>query len=457
MQDINCDVAVIGAGTAGLHAFKAASAAGADVVIIERGAGGSTCTRVGCMPSKALIAAGRAAQHARHADRFGIAVTGVAVDGVAVMARVRRERDHFTQAVLDEYHAIAPERRLHGTARFVGPGRLIVGDACRVAARTVVIATGSTPQVPETLKPVATLVHTNETIFELEDLPRSMAVVGAGPLGLELAQAFSRLGVAVTVLDESGAIGNLADPEAADAALDALGKEMAIHPGVKITAAPTAAGTACLSWTGRSEGSATFDLVLAATGRPPALDALDLAAAGLPLDDKGVPCFEQTSRRVGDTDVFIAGDCDAWRPVLHEAARGGRIAGRVAAGGASRPPIPSLAIAFTEPNLVEVGTAFDALPDGARIGRARTGDNGRAQVDGDADGLVRLYADAHGTLIGGTIVATGGEHLGQMLALAIQCKVDAATFADLAWYHPTLEEMLQDAARDVDPLAANGA
>ena len=452
MREVTCDVAVIGAGTAGLHAYKAATAAGADAVIIERGAGGSTCTRVGCMPSKALIAAGCAAMQARRAGLFGIEVAGVSVDGAAVMRRVRAERDYFTDAVLKEYHAIPADRRLHGVARFVAPGRLAIGDDITVEARTVIIATGSTPEVPPALEPVRSLVHTSDTIFELVRLPASMAVIGAGPLGLELAQAFARLGVAVRVFDQGDRLGKIADPDAERAAREALGRDMAIHLGVEVKAA-MADGRARLCWDG---GEVMVDLVLAATGRPPALGDLNLAAAGVPLDDKGVPVFEETSRRVGDTAVYIAGDADAWRPVLHEASRGGRIAGETAAGGPPGWPIPSLAIAFTEPNIVEVGARFDALPDGTRIGTAKVDDNGRSRVDGEDAGLVRLYVDGAGRLIGGTIVATGGEHLGQSLAMAVQCGVEAATMADMAWYHPTVEEMLQDAARGVDPEGAKG-
>ena len=456
MRELSCDVAVIGAGTAGLHAYKAATTAGADAVIIEAGAGGSTCTRVGCMPSKALIAAGRAAHRARKAGLFGVTLPEPVIDGAAVMRRVREQRDYFTDAVLDDYHAIPDARRLHGRARFAAPGVLLVGDDRRVTARTIIIATGSTPVVPPALDPVAPLVHTNETIFDLEALPASLGVIGAGPLGLELAQAFARLGVAVTVLDKGKAVGSLADPEAEQAARAALGAEFAIHTGVEISAAPDG-GKARLGWKGDSQGEIVVDLVLAASGRKPVLDGLNLAAAQVPLDDAGVPRFEETSRRVGDADLFIAGDADGWRPVLHEAARGGRIAGWSAAGGAARRPLPTLAIAFTEPNIVAVGARFDALPDGAKIGEAKVGGNGRARIDGEDQGLVRLYADARGKLIGGTIVATGGEHLGQLLAMAIDCDVDAAILADEPWYHPTLEEMLQDAARDVDRLAAIGA
>lgn len=446
MNERNCDVAIIGAGTAGLKAYKAAVARGADAVIIERGPGGSTCTRVGCMPSKLLIAAARIAHQARGAADFGILTGEVRVDAANVWSRVRRERDRFVASVMEDYQAIPAGHVVHGTARFTGPDTVVVGNDCITASKGIIIATGGHPIVPDTLDPVRHLVHTHETIFELEGLPETMAVLGAGPLGLELAQAFARLGVAVTVLDAGDTIGGLKDPETNAAAIAALRREFAIELGAEASASLDSDGRASLQWSG---GAITVDLVLAATGRPPSLDDLDLATTGIALDDHDTPLFDETSRRCGDSAIFIAGDANAWRPVLHEAARGGRIAGDVAMGGPPARPIPVLAIAFTEPNLVEVGTPFDTLPEGARIGQASVADNGRATADGADQGLVRLYADSDGTLLGASIVTPEGEHLGHLVALAIDRGMDAATFADQAWYHPTVAELLQSAARDL--------
>lgn len=447
MREGRFDVAVIGAGTAGLKAYKAAVACGADTVLIERGPGGSTCTRVGCMPSKLLLAAARAAHEARQAGLFGVRTGDVRIDGNDVLTRMRAVRDHFVQTVLDDYDDVPADRRVHGAARFAGPTTLLVGEQ-QIEAGAVIIATGAHPVMPESLAPVKDLVRTHETIFEIEALPGTMAVLGAGPLGIELAQAFARLGVAVTVLDEGRAVGGLGDPEADKAAQDALAREVDLRLGVKVEA-EMADGHARLSWTGNSEGTATVDLVLAATGRPPTLADLDLEKAGVPLDEHGTPMFEETTRRCGDTNIFIAGDADAWRPVLHEAARGGRIAGTVAAGGAGSRPIPRFSIVFTEPNLVEVGMRFGDLPEGAAIGCASVAENGRATIDGEKHGLVRLYGDTAGKLIGAAIVAPGGEHLGHLVALGIDRGISVAEFADQPWYHPTLEEMLQQAARDL--------
>lgn len=446
MTERDCDVLILGAGTAGLKAYKAAVARGAETMIVERGPGGSTCTRVGCMPSKLLLAAARTAHQARGAAEFGVDVGAVTIDRQRVWQRVRAERDRFVDAVMADYHAIPDDHRLHGTARFCAPDAVMVDGQRVTARRGIVIATGGHPIVPDALEPVAHLVHTHETIFELGDLPRALAVLGAGPLGLELGQAFARLGVAVTVLDEGEHVGGLHDPAVSDAARDALGREMTIALGVSVTAAPTEDGRARLDW---ADGSVTVDLILAATGRPPNLADLALGTTGLALDDHGTPLFDERSRRCGTSAIFLAGDATAWRPVLHEAARGGRIAGDVAAGGEPPRVLPPLAIAFTEPNLVTVGCGFGALPEDARTGTAAVKDNGRATIDGEDQGLIRLYGDAAGRLIGAEIAAPGGEHLGHLVALAIDRDTDVATFADQPWYHPTVEELLQAAARDL--------
>jgi dihydrolipoamide dehydrogenase len=450
LREVTCDVAVVGAGTAGLHAWKAANARGVDAVLIERGAGGSTCTRTGCMPSKLLIAAGRVAHEARGAGRFGVRVEGVTVDGPAVLARMRELRDGFVQGVLDEYHQVPEDKRLQGEARFLAPDRLAVGDDVTVTARAIVLAVGAWPIVPEALQAAGDLVRTHETIFDITELPRRMAVVGTSLVGLELAQAFARLGVEVVALGKEPTIAKLSDEEADRAAQAALRAEFTLVTGVEVSAEPAGDGTARVSWTGAAEGKAVVDLILAAAGRPPELKPLDLDKAGLALDDKGVPLFDHATHRCGNTNLFVAGDVDGWRPVLHEAARGGRIAGHVAAGGEAPRLLPDLSVAFTEPNIVAVGMGYPDLPEGARVAGYPVAQDPRSKIDGHDAGLVRLYADGAGKLLGGTIVAHGGEHLGASLALALDRGMTAAEFADQAWYHPVIEEMLQHVARKLD-------
>lgn len=180
MQDIHTDVAVIGAGTAGLSAYRTARQQGARAVLIEGGAYGTTCARVGCMPSKLLIAAAEAAEAVREAHGFGIHASAPKIDGQAVMARVRSERDRFVGFVLEGVTEIPEADRLRGYARFEDLRTLVIDDHTRVHARSVVIATGSTPFIPPILAGLGDRLIINDQVFDWEDLPRSVAVFGAG-------------------------------------------------------------------------------------------------------------------------------------------------------------------------------------------------------------------------------------------------------------------------------------
>ena len=187
MKFLTVDVAVIGAGTAGLAAYRAARARGARAVIIESGPHGTTCARVGCMPSKLLIAAAEAAHAIDEAPGFGVHVDGAKrVDGREVMDRVKRERDRFVGFVLEGVERIPAGDRVAGKARFVDRNTLDVEGHTRIAARAIVIATGSRPAVPAMLEGAGDRLVVNDDVFSWDTLPRSVAVFGPGVIGLEL-------------------------------------------------------------------------------------------------------------------------------------------------------------------------------------------------------------------------------------------------------------------------------
>jgi dihydrolipoamide dehydrogenase len=450
---LSCDVAIIGAGTAGLSAYDAAREAGADPILIEAGQGGTTCAAVGCMPSKLLIAAAEAARATTRLGLFGLRLDGaLRVDGPAAMDRVRRERDHFVAGVLRSVDDIPAERRVRGRAKLLGPNRLSVEGGPEIAAKTIIIATGSTPAVPKPLQSLGDLILTNETVFELADLPRSLAVVGAGAVGLELALAFSRLGVRVRLLDEGDTIGGLKDPEALRALREIIGDEVSLTLGVKVESR-RADGEAELSWSGESDGRETFERVLVAAGRPPNLAGLDLDRAGLDLDEHGVPVFDPHTMRCGTSAVFIAGDADGDRPVLHEASDDGAIAGRNAAhfpDVAESPRRVPFSIVYTDPEIATVGQPFpEAEAAGALIGHVDLGESGRARVMGRNAGVLRVYARPDGGLTGGVIVGPEAEHLGHLLAFMVQTGMSAFDALALPYYHPTLEESLRAALRKI--------
>ena len=235
MNDITVDVAVIGAGTAGLAAYRAARARGSRAVLIEGGPHGTTCARVGCMPSKLLIAAAEASHAIDHAAGFGVHIEGTKrVDGREVMQRVKRERDRFVGFVVDGVDKIASADRITGRARFIDHHTLEVDGHTRITARAIVIATGSRPAIPPILKGAGDRLVVNDDVFSWDSLPGSVAVFGPGVIGLELGQALARLGVRVVVLGRGGRVGPLADPVVRDAAVRALSAEIYLDPDAQV-------------------------------------------------------------------------------------------------------------------------------------------------------------------------------------------------------------------------------
>lgn len=455
MRERSCDVAVIGAGTAGLAAFHAARKAGAEAVLIEAGPGGTTCARVGCMPSKLLVTAADAAHGAREAGRFGIEAGPVRVDGRAVMARVRAERDHFVAGVREGVARIPEAARLAGRARFTGNDSLVIDDHTRLGFRAAVIATGSSPAVPEPLRDLGDRLLTTDTLFEIADLPASLAVLGGGPVGIELAQAMARLGVAVSLFDPGTHLASLRDDGLAAEAARIFGAEMALHLGAEVTAGAIEGEGVRLRWTdaeGR-ERSGTFARVLSAAGRPPNVRNLGLDTTDLILDADGMPAFDARSLLCAGAPILIAGDANADRPVLHEASRQGGIAGanaaRLAASGREAVEVPRrwtpLTMVFTEPQAASVGTAYDPQDPDLVLGTVDFSDQGRARIQGENVGALRLHADRSGRLQGAEMFGPDCEHLAHFLVLAIEDGLTARDLLDRPFYHPTVEEGLKTA------------
>src|SRR4051812_18044756 len=229
MTELNTEVAVIGAGTAGLAAYRSAVSAGKRTLLIEGGPYGTTCARVGCMPSKLLIAAAEAAHAPARWEGFGLKLDGkVVIDGAAVMARVKRERDRFVGFVLDGVDAIPEHDRLRGHARFIDDHTLQIEGGPRIRFERAVIATGSSPNVPPFLKALGDRVVVNDDVFAWNDLPRSAVVLGPGVIGLEIGQALSRLGVKIAMFGRMGHVGPFTDPEVRAYAVRTFQEEFAL-------------------------------------------------------------------------------------------------------------------------------------------------------------------------------------------------------------------------------------
>jgi len=214
MEKIKKEVVVIGSGTAGLAAYRAALLHTDDVIVIEGGPYGTTCARVGCMPSKLLIAASEAVHEIEKAPGFGIHPGGkTLINGREVMDRVKRERDRFVGFVVESIDNIPAEHKLRGYARFLDDHTLQVDDKIQIEADRIVIATGSRPVWPESFNDFGDRLIINDDVFEWDDLPESVAVFGPGVIGLELGQALHRLGVNVLMFGRGGTVGPATDPD----------------------------------------------------------------------------------------------------------------------------------------------------------------------------------------------------------------------------------------------------
>ncbi|PIE17328.1 MAG: dihydrolipoyl dehydrogenase [Proteobacteria bacterium] len=456
MRTIETDVAIIGAGTAGLNARRAAVKAGKRWLLIQDGPFGTTCARVGCMPSKLLIAAADVAHEAKHGGMFGVH-SEVRVDGREVMDRVKRERDRFAGFVVQANLELPQDQVLLGRARFVGPTTVEVGDHTRVQARAVVIGTGSSPWIPPQLSAIADDVMVNDDVFELDDLPGSIAVVGTGIIGLELGQAMHRLGVRTAFFNPFEELGPFTDPEVKAKARAVFGAELELHLGGAITSADKIDGGYLLRWRDAdgAEGEAAFDKVLAAAGRRPNLAGLGLESTGMALDASGRPAaWSPTTTQCGDLPIFMAGDVSGYRPLLHEAADEGQIAGANAASWpqvSERPRRTSLAVAFTEPQMAIVGTRYaDLRHDRVVVGQVSYDDQGRSRVMGKNAGLVRIYASTEDhTLVGAEMLGPRVEHTSHLLAWAVQQQLTPLEALSMPFYHPVVEEGIRTALRDL--------
>ncbi len=451
--DIQTDVAIIGAGSAGLYALREVRRANRSFVLIDQGPLGTTCARVGCMPSKVALHAGRLWTGREELARIGVSgLEWLELDSAKAWAHLRSHRDRFAGSASSKARQAAGEYLIEGRARFLEPTVLAVdtGAGCQIVrARAVIIATGSRPAVPKWLDPVAARMVTTDQLFELPSLPGSIGVLGLGAIGLEMGLALSRLGVKVTGADVAGAIAGITDPQVADRAVQHFSREMDLWLGTTASVSLDGDGVVLRS----SEREARVDLLLAAMGRRPNTDGLDLAAAGFSLDARGEPVFDTATMQVGNLPVFMAGDANGSRPLMHEAVAEGAIAGYNAARGLQtrfKRCVP-LGIAFSDPDIVTVGARFSELdPGNIVIGTASGETNGRARILGAEASLIRIYADARdGRLLGAAMVAAGGEHLAHLLAWAIQRGESAQSLLEMPFYHPVIEEMLQTALQDI--------
>lgn len=457
MEKRKVDVAIIGTGTSGMVAYRAAKKTTNSIALIESGQYGTTCARVGCMPSKLLIAAAEAAHNVEKAHKFGVEAEITKIDGRAVMARVKFERDRFVGFVLESVESFEPKHRIKGHAKFISDNILQIDDKIEIEAKSIIIATGSAPAIPPIFQDVQDRLIVNDDVFDWDDLPKSVALFGPGVIGLELGQALHRLGVEVKIFGRGGFVGPLSDPDILDYATKAFQEEFYINPDAHVTSIKQVDDQVNITYRDFDGTYLTtsFDYVIAATGRAPNVKNLGLENTTLPLDKGGVPIFDLYTTQIGDHPVFIAGDANNDKPLLHEAADEGRIAGDnaarfpdVRAGKRTSP----LGVVFSDPQLATIGSSFSSLKKGCfAIGEVSFEGQGRSRTMLVNKGLMHVYGElGTGLLLGAEIFGPRAEHLAHLLAWCHQQKMTISEILEMPFYHPVIEEGLRTALRDLN-------
>jgi pyruvate/2-oxoglutarate dehydrogenase complex dihydrolipoamide dehydrogenase (E3) component len=450
-ETLTPDLCVIGGGPGGLSVAAAAAAFRVPTVLIERHKMGGDCLNTGCIPSKAMLAAARRAEAIRSDDAFGVVAQGV-IDFTKVHDYVQSVIAAVAPTDSAERFAGLGVRVIHEQAKFKDRKTVVAGNI-EIRARRFVIATGSSPAVPPIPGIESGPYLTNESIFDLKERPEHLVIIGAGPAGLELAQAFRRVGSSVTVLEEGQPLAK-DDPECAAIVLDRLEREgVVVRSGVNVVNI-THAGTivtATIEVAG-AEQTITGSHLLVAAGRKPAVDGLDLDAAGIRHDRSGILVNKKLKTR--NRRVYAIGDCAAGQLQFTHAAN--YHAGLVIRNALFRLPVRVNNnavpwVTYTEPELAHTGiTEKQARANRLKIRVARWPyyDNDRAQTERDTHGHIKVITTRKGKIVGATIVgAQAGELIG-MWTLAIAQGLNIRSITEIVLPYPTLSELGKRAAID---------
>lgn len=444
------DVFVIGGGGTGSEcAFRIGETKRFKVGMVERDRLGGECNSYGCVPTKALLAAAKIAHSVGRAAEFGITIRGdVEVDFPKVMERVRGIVAHATRYGTTPFEEIGVEVFLGPSASFVSPHEVAL-DGRRIKADKIIVATGTESSAPPVPGLEETGYWTNKEATDLDRLPESVAILGAGPIGVEFAQIFARLGSKVTVVE---ALDRVLPPEDADsgaAIAEALAAEgVTIITGAKVERASKEGSAKRLHLGGGK--TVTADALLVATGRKPCFDDLGVDEAGIELDERGRPVLDDGLRTTAKS-IWAAGDATGELLFTHVGTYEAQlVSSRIITGRARKRDyrvVPK--VTFCEPEVASVGlTEQQAIEAGreVKVGKLAFADNERSTIEGATHGLVKVVADAKtGEVLGGHIVGTGaGEMIHEIVAImATHGKAKPAGAAIHAY--PTLSETVKGA------------
>lgn len=456
------DLCVIGAGEAGVSAALEAASSGASVVLVERDAFGGAHLRGGCIPSKGLVAAAARAQTMRDAAAFGLSPGDPRIDFAGLRARLAANAAELALARAPERLAACGVQVLRAQAHFLDPITLVAGEATIQAGRFVV-ATGGRPALPDIPGLAETPHLTSDTIFDMPDLPESLVVLGGGPLGLELAQAFCRLGCSVVVIERHALLPR-EDRELAacvEAGLRAEGVDIRI--GARVVSveggkvAKRGNGVRLLlepSTEGEPGEVVTGDRLLVATGRAPVLDGLDLDRARVRVEPTGI--VVDARMRASNRRIYAIGDCagaggQGYR-FSHAARRQSEIVVADVLHRSREAFDLRLAprVTFTDPELAAVGEIEDearARRKGVRVLRLPFAVNERARIEGRLDGLLKLVLAKNGRVLGCAIAGRGAGEMIALWTLVVSRGMRLAELSGLVAPNPTLSELSFDAVR----------
>jgi pyruvate/2-oxoglutarate dehydrogenase complex dihydrolipoamide dehydrogenase (E3) component len=450
MVQLKPDLCVIGAGSGGLSVAAAAAQLGVEVVLLERHKMGGDCLNYGCVPSKSLLAAAKRAQAMREAHAFGIRPVEPEIDYRAVQKHIR-----------DVIAAIAPNdsverytgmgvRVIQAEGRFTDRSTVVAGDMT-IQARRFIIATGSAPAIPPLPGLDRVPYFTNETIFDAPSLPRHLLIIGGGPIGLEMAQAYRRLGSEVTVIEAATPLAR-DDPEMRRPVLARLAAEgVRLLDQARLERVESRGGQVRVVFAkdGRSYSLDASHLLIA-TGRRPNLDGLNLEDAGIRYDPEGI--LVSSTLKTSNRRVYAIGDVINGPRFTHVA---NYHAGLVVRNALFRIPIRAdhLSIpwvTFTDPELAHVGLTEDGARkkhgDKIQVLRWPYNENDRAQAERETNGFLKVVTTRSGRILGASMVGHNAGELIQMWSLAMQKGIDIKAMASITCPYPTLAEINKRAA-----------
>lgn len=444
-------VIIIGAGSGGLSARREVAKETNDYLVVDGGPLGTTCARVGCMPSKVLI---QVAEDFHRREKFleqGIhGAEGISLNSSEVMRHVRKLRDRFVRGVTEGMESWKNEKLISGYARFVSDNTVEVNGE-QIQAEKIILATGTKPIIPEIFKGYERFLITTDEFFELEELPRSMAIIGLGVIGIELGQALARLGVDTLGVARRKNIAGITDSKLNDY----VTRRLAENINLSFTGVQVIEERNSRLWLKTQDKEIIADKVLVTTGRVHTLDNLGLEKTSIVLNDKGKIDFNPKTFNILGTDhLFLAGDLTGEKQILHEASDEGRIAGfnAVHAVTAFQTRVP-LGITFSDPNIAYVGQTYAQLEEGEidfEVGEVLFEGQGRSIVKLKEVGMLRVYGHRRtGYLLGAELMAPSGEHLAHLLSWAISKNLTVNETLAMPFYHPVVEEGLRTALRDL--------